>query len=439
MKRVNISLLLIFLLSLVGAESAWSIGRKTTVGTSNLASRYMDSLMIYRDSLFAASEVLSSDDQTLALSAQNFMPLTSRTFYPQLIHDAFSSDESDALDLPYDPNYLTTLYLRRPDLMRYTYEQLKREGEVDGSNAEATEQPEAAVIPSATQAVVSGLASTVVEPDAQPVEVVVEKPNFWTKSADTYLQFLQNFVTGNWYKGGESNYSMVSSVTLQANYNNKQKVKWDNKLELKLGVQTTRDDTVHRYKTSEDLIRYTGKLGLQATKRWYYTFQTIAYTQFLRGYKSNDFFCYSDIFSPFNLNLSIGMDYTVEWWKKKLTGTIHLAPFAYNMKYVDRLALSTRYGIDEGKHTLHDFGSQFTIDLTWKPADNISWKTRMYGYTTYSRFEFEWENTISFQFNKYITANLFLYPRFDDNTKRDSRYNYWQFKEYSSLGFSYSF
>ena len=30
---------------------------------------------------------------------------------------------------------------------------------------------------------------------------------------------------------------MVASAIIQANYNNKQKVKWDNKLELKLGFQ----------------------------------------------------------------------------------------------------------------------------------------------------------------------------------------------------------
>jgi hypothetical protein len=271
------------------------------------------------------------------------------------------------------------------------------------------------------------------------MDVWVTKPNFWTFSGDYYLQFLQNYISGNWYKGGESNYSMLGSVTLQANYNNKQKVKWDNKLELKLGYQTSRGDTLHKYKTSEDLLRYTGKLGLQAASKWYYTLQLIAYTQFTRGYKSNDPFVYSDFMSPFNLNVSVGMDYTVSWLNKKLTGTIHLAPFAFNWKYVDRLELSTRNGIDEGRHSLSDFGSEFTVDLTWALSDMVKWKTRMYGYTTYNRTEFEWENQISLQFNRYISANIFLYPRFDDGGTRDTDYGYWEFKEYCSLGFSYSF
>ena len=272
-----------------------------------------------------------------------------------------------------------------------------------------------------------------------PFDLVVKKPNFWKYSGDYYLQMFQNYVSGNWYKGGESNYSMVASVTMQANYNNKQKVRFDNKLEMKLGFQTSRGDTLHSFKTSEDLIRYTGKLGLQATKRWYYSLQLIAYTQFMRGYKSNDMKVYSDIFSPLNLNLSVGMDYTVEWINKRLTGTIHLAPLAYNFKYVGRKDLATRYGLKEGEHTLNDFGSECTIDLTWAFTDMIKWKTRLYGYTTYERAEVEWENTLSFQFNKYITSNIFIYPRFDDGAKRDKDHGYWQLKEYMSIGFAYSF
>lgn len=277
------------------------------------------------------------------------------------------------------------------------------------------------------------------DPTVVPVGLVVLKPNFWTFSGDYYLQFLQNYVSGNWYKGGESNYSMVGAVTLQANYNNKQKVKWDNKLELKLGFLTSKSDSLHSLKTSEDLIRLTSKLGLQATSKWYYTIQLVANTQFLRGYKNNNSTVYSDIFSPFNANLSVGMDYNVDWFSHRLKGSIHLAPLAYNFRYVDRLTLSTRYGLKEGRHMLHDVGSEFTIDLLWRFSETMSWQTRLYGYTTYSRAELEWENTFTLKFNKYISSKFFLFPRFDDGAKRDGQHGYWQFREYFSLGFAYTF
>ena len=167
--------------------------------------------------------------------------------------------------------------------------------------------------------------------------------------------------------------------------------------------------------------------------------QLLAYTQFARGYKNNDVKVYSDFFSPFNLNLSLGMDYTVEAFNKKLTGNIHLAPLAYNFRYVDRHALQTVFGLKEDHFTLHDFGSQTTAELEWAFTDNIKWKTRFYAFTSYKRVEMEWENTFTFKFNKYISSNLFIYPRFDDNTKRDDHHGYFQFKEFASLGFNYSF
>lgn len=325
---------------------------------------------------------------------------------------------------------LMHVYLNRPDLVKV------HESYLESVGAPIVSEPAPRHV--ATD-IVKEVAPVAIEPTVAPMDILVTKPNFWTFRGDYYLQFLQNYVSDNWYKGGESNYSLLGSVTMQANYNNKQKVKFDNKLEMKLGFQTSRGDTLHSFKTSEDLIRYTGRLGLQASKKWYYSLQLIAYTQFARGFKSNDATVYSDILSPLNVNVSVGMDYNVVWLNKRLTGTIQMAPLAYNFRYVGRKALATRYGLKEGDHTLNDFGSECTIDLTWAFAPNIKWKTRLYGYTTYKRAELEWENTLMFQFNKYISSNVFVYPRFDDGAKRDKDHGYWQLKEYASIGFTYSF
>ena len=51
----------------------------------------------------------------------------------------------------------------------------------------------------------------------------------------------------------------------------------------------------------------------------------------------------------------------------------------------------------------------------------------------------EWENQIELKVTKYISANVFLYPRFDDSGTRHDIHGYWQFMEYSSLGLSYTF
>ena len=184
------------------------------------------------------------------------------------------------------------------------------------------------------------------EPEVVPAEVMVTKPKFWTRKGDGFLQFMQNYISGNWYKGGESNYALMGNLTLEANYDNKSKWKWENKLEAKLGFQTSRSDSVHKFKSNEDLFRFTSKVGLQAAKHWYYTLQFIAYTQFARGLKSNDLRTYSDFMSPFNLNLALGMDYKFESKNKRLSGSINLSPLAINYRYVDRGSLAKNFGID---------------------------------------------------------------------------------------------
>lgn len=277
------------------------------------------------------------------------------------------------------------------------------------------------------------------EPEAVPVQLVVRKPNFWKFKGDGYLQFLQNYVSTNWHKGGESNYSAVAAANLELNYNDKDRITFDNKLEMKLGIQTSPSDTVHQFKTNNDLLRFTSKLGVQAHKKWYYTLQLLAYTQFARGLKANDETVYSDFTSPFDLNIGIGMQYKVDAFDGRLKGTLNFLPFAFNFRYVARKDLIHANGIKSDNHTLEDFASQFTGELTWNIIDQLMWKTRLYANTTYYQTKVEWENQFEFKVTKYISANLFVYPRFDDGNNRDDEMGYFQLQEWSSIGLTYSF
>lgn len=402
---------------------------------NQLLKNYTDSLAIYKakiDSLTKANDSLRAE---YGYPAENryfryFAPLT---YYPDITERIFSPNIDNE---GYDDESLMDIYLNRPDLVKYSASQFDKFSKKvkDSNSKEQLNRIELTkhVVETEPQK------SNVADIPTEQIDLYVAKPHFWTFSGDYYLQFLQNYISPNWYKSGSSSYSMMGTVTLKYNYNNKQKVKWDNMLELRLGFQTTDADTVNTFKTSDDLIRYTSKLGLQAHAKWYYTLQLMAYTQFTKGLKNNDSYVYSDFMSPFNLNLSIGMDYTVATKNKKLNGSVHIAPFAFKFKYVDRKYLASSFGINNGHNTLEDFGSQFNAELTWTPFNNFKWKTRLYGYTTYHKFEMEWENTLTLQFNKYISTCLYLYPRFDDSVAKDDKYKYFQFKEYFSFGFTYS-
>lgn len=273
--------------------------------------------------------------------------------------------------------------------------------------------------------------------DTEDLQIIVRRPNFWKFKTSFSLQFLQNYVSDNWYKGGENYNSFLASLVTEANYNNKQKITFDNKLEMKLGFQSSRNDERHKYKTNSDLIRLTNKLGLRATKHWYYTFMLQSWTQFHRGFKSNDDHVYSDFMSPFESLFSIGMNYSITL--KRFNASATLSPFACDFKYVDRKYLATSFGIKANHHSNFDFGSNITATYTWNICKNVQWGGRVYFFTDYSRAQIEWENTFNLTINKYLSTKLFLYPRFDDGASRKEGCSYFQFNEYLSVGLNVSF
>ena len=378
--------------------------------TSAVVKAYMDSLQFMRiqlDSLEAINNRLREE----ANDGRYFRLFAPTTFYHSgannsLLLSPQNGDEvTDAVD-----EAMMNLYMHRPDLVQNNESSLRKVGSLRSDvNKELSQRVD-----------LTNMAEPLPEePEAVPVRLVVQKPNFWKFKGDGYLQFLQNYVSDNWHKGGESNYSAQGMATLELNYNDKDKITFDNKLEMKLGIQTSPSDTVHKFKTNNDLLRFTSKLGIQAHKKWYYTLQLLTYTQFARGFKANDEKVYSDFTSPIDLSIGLGMEYKVDALNKRLTGTLNFLPLSFNFRYVARKALTSANGIRGDHHTLENFASQFTGELKWKILEQLNYKTRLYAITTYQQTKMEWENQFELKVNRYISANFFIYPRFDDGNKRD--------------------
>ena len=432
MKRVIFFFFILF--SAVGVFAQRVTPTVPADSVSWLIKAYTDSINVYRqriDSIQDANAGLASGNSSHIDFTRLLLPVT---FYSNISGRKFSLDgNSDASTFPfrdYIDDILLNVYLHRPDLVSVVDRQIEKAGPI------ITEAPTKI---EAKPQMSDKVAPVVEKSDVAVVPVVVKRPNFWTFKGDLNLHINQNYVSGNWYQGGESNYSMIGRTTLRANYNNKQKVKWDNTLEARLGLATSKGDTIHSLKATENLLRLTSNFGLQATKKWYYTVELEASTQIVKGYRVNKPNCYTAIFAPLNAKLSLGMDYNISWFKNKLTGKVHLAPLTYSLRYCSRSELVKSYGIEEGKHIFDDYGSSFRIEARWTPVTNFYWNVRLTGFTSYKRAELAMENTFHFQLSKYISCDLFIYPRFDDSRVRDEHHAYWQFKEYMSFGLSYSF
>ncbi|MBR5611794.1 MAG: DUF3078 domain-containing protein, partial [Bacteroidaceae bacterium] len=235
-------------------------------------------------------------------------------------------------------------------------------------------------------------------------ELVILKPNFWKYTAAASMQFSQHGISDNWYQGGESTNALNSEFRMTANYNDKQKVQFENSLEIKLGFITAPSDTVHNYKTNADLFRINSKLGIRAIKNLYYTLSGEFQTQFFSNYKTNTNDLISTFFSPANLKLSLGLDYKQN--KNKYNLSILGNPFSWRYVYLanDKIVNPSQFNVETGKRRASLFGSEITANVTWKIRDNLTYRTKFDYFTTYEKVIMNWENTFEFKFNRYLST-----------------------------------
>lgn len=351
-----------------------------------------------------------------------------------------SGDYRDRLNQSIDQSLLS-LYLHNPSDVKYSNSHLEEEELV------SQESPSSEVIPSTKvddilTKELQETPATAIDDSIVDIGLKVEKPNFWTRKGEFSLQFSQNYFSDNWYKGGNNSQNLLSSIILEANYDDTKHIKWENRLELRLGFMTTTSDTCHTFLTSNDKIDLTSKLGIKAKKSWYYTVSAEAKSQFMPGYKTNDRRRYSSFLSPLDVYLSIGMDFKPTL-KNGNEFSLALLPVSYKMRYLrdhDENIHSVYNMI--GKDCTHDIGSKIEMNSKLKLAKDFYWKSRFYFFTAYDYAEGEWENSFQYQFSKYINAEVFTLWRFDDNRDRkyyDDNLGYFQFKEYFTLGLTYAF
>ncbi len=325
-----------------------------------------------------------------------------------------------------------SLFFSSPQLVRYNIDLLP----------EAPKQYHAVVNPEDHTIVIHEVADVSnISTTLQTAEV---KKRHWIRAFNASLQFSQAYVSPNWYQGGNNHLNMLANIFYNVKLNQEfhKNLLFEFTAQYKLGMNSTPDDDYHKYNISEDLFQLNTTFGLKAAKRWYYSLTAQFKTQMLNSYPTNSPDLKAAFMSPGELTAGIGMTYNYANAKKTFTFDASIAPVSYNLRVCTNSRIDpAAYDIKAGRKTTNKFGSSTELKLGWKISHNIVFNSRVFAFTDYNHAQIDWENTLAFEINRFLSTQIYVHARYDSSTPRleDSDWHTLQLKEIFSIGFTYKF
>ncbi|MDO4695356.1 DUF3078 domain-containing protein [Porphyromonas sp.] len=265
---------------------------------------------------------------------------------------------------------------------------------------------------------------------------------YWTKKFESNIQFSQNQVSENWYKGGNNSLNLNMRNYFNLSYT-KDNVKWVNEIESKLGFFNSPNEPIGKFKISEDLFRIVSNFGLKAFDHWYYTIDAQLRTQLLRN-RNKDSILVTQPFAPFIIDGGPGMKYELEKKFndpfKKLKFSANFSPVAATFIYAYTNDIDkARIGLMPDEKYKLRLGSTVRMTLDFDISQSINWQSRFFYNTSFRHVETEFENSLNFSINKYFSTRINLHLRFDDSVITDEKSfrKLLQYNELISFGFTF--
>ena len=260
----------------------------------------------------------------------------------------------------------------------------------------------------------------------------------WRKGAQLSLQITQNYATDNWHQGSVNAFSMLGNAKAFINYKGKY-LSWENSAEWRVGVSTISGDSLRVMNTTDDRFQIYSKFGYQVHKKWYVSTFADFKTNLFPNFQKNSNKLNTTFLTPIRYTMGIGVDY------KPIKGlNVNISPATYKMVYANIIDPEyvnvTDFGLETNQHILNEIGSSLRLEWKWKPIREIELETRFYFFTNYKQIEVDLEIDVDFIINRYMSAQLIVYPRYDGTIENvTNRISQIQFKELISVGFAHTF
>jgi len=260
----------------------------------------------------------------------------------------------------------------------------------------------------------------------------------WQYAAKADAQFSQNYVSSNWYQGGNSNLAILGIITAHINYDNKKSIQWENNLEWHMGFNSVAGDTLRMLSTNDDVLKINSKLGVKAGGNWFYSGTVDFSTQLFNSYSGvNSTVMKTSFLTPVRLNIGVGLDY-----KYKKIFSLMFSPVSYKYIYVrnNKNVDSNLFGITTGKRVLSEIGSSFTATYSYPLSKEIQLDSKLTFYTNYQKVEIDWETVFNMKINRFMSTRISINPRYDNTVilAKGDKANI-QFKQLLSVGFYHKF
>lgn len=264
----------------------------------------------------------------------------------------------------------------------------------------------------------------------------------WLHVFASSLQFSQAYISPNWYQGGTNSNNTLAQISWNVKLNEKfyPKLLFELNTLYKLGLNSAPNDTLRDYNITDDLFQLNSKFGYKARSNWYYSINVAFKTQFFNNYASNSRALRAAFMSPGEFNLGLGMTYSKATKRTNLGASIN--PLSYNLKTcINKDMNETAFGIQEGRTTVSQYGSNAEVNFTARLTWNISYTSRLFAFTNYHYLQADWQNTLAFNINRFLSTQFYWHLRYDTSTKRlpDSDWHRLQCKEIFTFGLSYRF
>lgn len=278
-----------------------------------------------------------------------------------------------------------------------------------------------------------------------PIDMQVTTPDikYWRRSGEHSLQLSQNYISENWNGGGNTSVYINNSHKLTLNYA-KDRIAFNNTLEWNLALQRVNGADKHGTNISQDLLKLTNNLLVKAIDKWSYSSILETRTPLFNSYPLNGEKPNTGPFSPLVVNLSIGMNYSLEkTYKsdkaKKFNISQSISPISLNYIYINNQEITKREGVEADKYYKFEIGSSIKTDIKYSLNRYMVWESYLNYFTNYNRALLEFNNKFEMILSRFLSANINLKTRFDDseNIVRDDKLGFWQINEMVTFGLRY--